>query len=71
MSAHRHAAAFTSRGNEEVTHDQLWIIYDEKGVVRDYGFLGDPPDSAVRRDQPTIATAPQLPDQGSQNVDNR
>ena len=71
VSAHRDAAVFPAYDNVEFTPNQFWVIYDEKGVVRDYGFLGDPPDSAVRRDQQTIATAPQLTDHAPQDVDNR
>jgi len=28
-------------GNVQTTQSQFWLIYDEKGVVQDYGFLGD------------------------------
>ena len=71
VSTHRDAALFPSHDNVEFTQNQLWVIYDEKGVVRDYGFLGDQPDPAVRQDQQTIATAPQVTDDGPQDVDNR
>ena len=36
--------AYTRRDAAHVqsTQSQFWVVYDEKGVVQDYGFLGDP-----------------------------
>ena len=59
---HRDSAAFPFFDNVHSTQSQFWVLYDEKGVVQDYGFLGDPPDSPVKRHPQTIATAPQLTD---------
>ena len=57
---HRDAGGFPFYDNVQFTQSQFWVLYDEKGVVQDYGFLGDPPDSVVERRQQTIATVPQL-----------
>jgi len=37
---HRDAAVFPFYDNLQLTQCQFWVIYDEKGVVQDYGFLG-------------------------------
>ena len=57
---HRNAVGFPFYDNVQFTQSQFWVVYDEKGVVQDYGFLGDPSDSVVERRQQTIATVPQL-----------
>jgi len=38
---HRDPPAFPFYDNQ-ITQSQFWVVYDEKGVVQDYGFLGDP-----------------------------
>lgn len=38
---HRDAAVFPFYDNLRSTQCQFWVIFDEKGVVQDYGFLGD------------------------------
>lgn len=37
---HHDAAVFPFYDNFQSTQCQFWLVYDEKGVVQDYGFLG-------------------------------
>ena len=66
--------------HRQSTQSQFWVVYDERGVVQDYGFLGGPPiirqavevtgvrssDAAVERHQQSIA-APQLTNNASED----
>ena len=45
---HRDAAVFPFYDNLRSTQCQFWVIYDEKGVVQDYGFLGDACDGQLQ-----------------------
>ena len=64
----RNPARFPFYDNERSTQSEFWVVYDERGVVQDYGFLGGLPitiqakvaSSAIERQQ-TIA-ASQLAD---------
>lgn len=38
---HRDATGFPFYDNLQSTQCQFWVVYDEKGVVQDYGFLGN------------------------------
>lgn len=38
---HRDAAVFPFYDNLQSKQCQFWVMYDEKGVVQDYGFLGN------------------------------
>jgi len=38
---HRDAAVFPYYDSLQSTQCQFWIVYDERGVVQDYGFLGN------------------------------
>lgn len=58
----RDTAGFPFYEDAGVTQSQFWIVYDEEGVVRDYGFLGSQPDPTVERPQQTIANVPQPED---------
>ena len=37
----RDTAVFPFYDNPQLTQCQFWVVYDEKGVVREYGFRGD------------------------------
>jgi hypothetical protein len=39
---HREPTAFPYYDSLEITQSQFWVVYDEKGVVQDYGFGGGP-----------------------------
>ncbi len=69
VSTQRDAAVFPFYDSVDFTQYQLWVVYDERGVVLDYGFLGDHPDSPVDRHQQTIATAPQLTEHAAEYRD--
>lgn len=56
---HLDTAGFPFYEDRGVTQSQFWIVYDEEGLVRDYGFLGSQPDPAFERRQHTIAHGPQ------------
>jgi hypothetical protein len=60
---HSDTAGFPFYEDVGVTQSQFWIVYDEAGVVQDYGFLGYQPDPAIERRQHTIANVSQLPDE--------
>jgi hypothetical protein len=44
----REAAGFPFYDNLQLTQCQFWVVYDEKGVVQSYGFLGDSCDGQLQ-----------------------
>jgi hypothetical protein len=44
----RDAAVFPFYDNLQWKQCQFWVVYDEKGVVQDYGFLGDACDGQLQ-----------------------
>ena len=44
----RDPSVFPFYDNLQSTQCQFWVVYDEKGVVQDYGFLGNSCDGQLR-----------------------
>jgi hypothetical protein len=48
VCTHREPTAFPYYDSLEITQSQFWVVYDEKGVVQDYGFGGDSCDGQLQ-----------------------
>ena len=64
---HRDTAGFPFYEDVGVTQSQFWIVYDDEGIVRDFGFLGSQLDQFPERRQQTIANVSQPPDRAARN----
>jgi|SRR5215217_2271171 len=67
VSTHRDTAGFPFYGDVGVTQSQFWVVYDDEGVVRDFGFMGPQLDVVPEGRQKTIANVLQPPDIAAEN----